>query len=267
MEDSLIDISMGAVAQIIYVLGYAGAGKSTLVKNFSLYLQDMGYRVATVNLDPGARMVQYSPDFDVREIVRLEDVMKNESLGPNGGLIRSVEILSRNIDVLQRRIRSLLCANDWLLIDTTGQLELFAFRDLGDKITSVLKDVPNLGLFIIDATTLNKPSDIVMTQLVAMAIQLKLSLDVITAINKIDLTGDKVKSMLKSLYEDPDGFVDYMLESEVDTYSGMTLELVEIIRKYIPPARIVAMSAKSGEGFRDLFDIIHESFCTCGDLT
>lgn len=253
--------------QIIYVLGYAGAGKSTLVKNFALYLQEMGYRVSRVNMDPGAKILQYSPNFDVREIVRLEDVMRSENLGPNGGLIRSVEILAKNIDMVKFKIKSLLKESDWLLIDTTGQLELFAFRDLGDKVVSALRDVPSIGIFIIDAMTLNKPADIVMTQLVAQAIQLRLSLDVITVINKIDLTGDKVKNMLRLLYENPEDFANYMLETSMDTYSGMALEFVEIIRKYIPPSRIVAISAKSWDGFRDLFDIIHEVFCACGDLT
>jgi len=32
-------------------------------------------------------------------------------------------------------------------------------------------------------------------------------------------------------------------------------------------ARLVKVSARTGEGLNALFDMVHEAFCTCGDLS
>ena len=67
-----------SAAQVVYIMGFAGAGKSTLAKEFSEFLRDLGYRVVIANLDPGAETLPYKPDYDVRSIVRLADIMRRE---------------------------------------------------------------------------------------------------------------------------------------------------------------------------------------------
>ncbi len=68
-------------AQIVYVMGFAGSGKTTFVNSFSDFLRKRGYRVATVNLDPGVEVLPYKPNYDVRSIVRLSNIMREEGLG------------------------------------------------------------------------------------------------------------------------------------------------------------------------------------------
>jgi Conserved hypothetical ATP binding protein. len=41
-----------------------------------------GLDSAIVNLDPGAEFLPYEPDFDIREILSLSEVMSEYSLGP-----------------------------------------------------------------------------------------------------------------------------------------------------------------------------------------
>ncbi len=252
---------------ILYVMGFAGSGKTTLVTNFSRYLSRQGYNTAVINLDPGVELLPYTPEFDVREIVSLREVMRKENLGPNGGLIRSVEYIVKNKERVIEKIVSISQNVDWLLVDTTGQLELFAFRPLGDIIVRAFMDYPSVGLLLVDITNIQRPSDIVMAQLICMAIQLKLSIDTIIAINKIDLANAEAKKMIEMFYVNPEEFRNIMMEQHTDTFSGMSIDLLDTIRNYMPPARIVLISAKNGEGFDELYDIIHEVFCTCGDLT
>ncbi len=43
--------------------------------------------------------------------------------------------------------------------------------------------------------------------------------------------------------------------------------LVTLLREFLPPSRVVGVSAKRGEGMERLYDLVHEVFCACGDLT
>ena len=258
---------MRNVARILYVMGFAGAGKTTFVGNFSMYLEQRGYSVARVNLDPGVRTLPYNPDYDVRNVVTLEEIMDRESLGPNGGLLRSIEYIVDHIDVVTRNIWELGDSVDWILIDTTGQLELFAFRDLGEKMVQELGRMPSIGLFLFDATTISAPSGMVIAQLVAMAVQLKLSMDVVTVINKVDIADDALKKYIFVLYNDPESFKQMLMKRDAGTLAGMSYDILDVIKEYYSPSRMIAISARAGDGFDDVFDIIHEIFCVCGDLT
>jgi len=41
--------------------------------------------VMAINLDPGAPSLSYSANVDIRDYIKVEDVMEEYSLGPNGG--------------------------------------------------------------------------------------------------------------------------------------------------------------------------------------
>ncbi|MEM4586098.1 MAG: ATP/GTP-binding protein, partial [Candidatus Caldarchaeum sp.] len=83
--------------RVIFVVGTAGSGKSSLTGVFSEWLRDHEQSTATVNLDPAALSLPYDPDVDVREFVDYERIMSTRNLGPNGALIASVREVARNI--------------------------------------------------------------------------------------------------------------------------------------------------------------------------
>jgi translation initiation factor IF-2 len=47
----------------------------------------------------------------------------------------------------------------------------------------------------------------------------------------------------------------------------MLAEVLQVVRKYLRAERLVAVSAVTGEGIEELYKLVHEVFCTCGDLT
>ena len=83
---------------ILFVVGTAGSGKSLLSSALREWLESNGWSAAIINLDPGADKLPYSPDVDFRDYVRVEDVMRQYNLGPNGALVLSVDILASRVD-------------------------------------------------------------------------------------------------------------------------------------------------------------------------
>lgn len=253
-------------AQTVYIMGFAGSGKSTLVASFAEYLREHGFAVACVNLDPGVEVLPYKPDYDVRSIVRLRDVMVSEKLGPNGGLIRATEIIANRITDVVKPIQELARSRDWLLIDTTGQLELFAFRELGEAMVRML-NTRSIGVYLVDALIISRPSDIVMSQLISLAIRLRLGIDIIVAINKIDSEKVPVRELVEELLFKTESFKEHVNKENLGVLTDLAYDLVDLLVSYLPPARILTISAKNKIGFDDLYSILHEVFCTCGDLT
>ena len=58
-------------------IGPAGCGKTSLTKTFGEWSeQELGMSIAYVNLDPGVLDLPYTPDYDVRELVTVDRLMR-----------------------------------------------------------------------------------------------------------------------------------------------------------------------------------------------
>mgnify|MGYP001597699159 CR=1 FL=1 len=80
------------MARNLYFIGTAGCGKSTMVYAFHEWMDSQGLDTVTVNLDPGAEQLLYSPDIDVRDWIRLSEVMEEHGLGPNGAQVLAADL-------------------------------------------------------------------------------------------------------------------------------------------------------------------------------
>ena len=93
---------MGRFVQ--FVMGPAGVGKSSYCKTMQEHAAASGKTLRVANLDPAAEQFGYHCDFDVRDLINLEDVMEEFGLGPNGGLVYCMEYLLHNIDWLKEEL-------------------------------------------------------------------------------------------------------------------------------------------------------------------
>jgi GTPase SAR1 family protein len=115
------------------IIGPAGSGKSTYCNLIQSYAKNLQRNILIVNLDPAAEKISYSPDVDIRELINTDDVMDFTKLGPNGGLIYSMEYLIENIDWLEDQIGT-LGPDDYVLFDCPGQLELYTHLDIMHRV-------------------------------------------------------------------------------------------------------------------------------------
>lgn len=89
------------------VIGPPGSGKSTYCDGMHQFMSTIGRKCSVVNLDPANDRTSYTPALDVRELVTLEEIMAEDTLGPNGGVLYALEEVEANFDWLKEGLEGL----------------------------------------------------------------------------------------------------------------------------------------------------------------
>jgi len=181
--------------KIIFVTGTAGAGKSLLVSKIYDYYTRNGAFASILNLDPGVENLPYTCDIDVRDHVDIVSIMKQYDLGPNGALIMANDLIASKIDVLQDEVSKV--NPDYLIVDTPGQIELFAFRTSGPFLVQNLDAEEKVNIFLHDGALITSAVNFVSIALLATSIKLRLNIPTINIITKTDLISSKMKEILQ----------------------------------------------------------------------
>ncbi|KAG2473235.1 MAG: GTPase [Nitrosopumilales archaeon] len=179
----------------IFLTGTAGSGKSLLTSKIYEYYTRNGSFAAILNLDPGVETLPYTCDIDVRDYVDIVSIMKQYELGPNGALVMASDLIATKIDEIQREIDS--TNPDYLLVDTPGQIELFAYRTSGPFLVQNLALDEKISIFLFDGALITTPINFVSIALLATSIKLRLRLPTINVLTKTDLIGGKLTEILK----------------------------------------------------------------------
>ena len=144
---------------VIFVVGTAGAGKSSLVTAYQRWARFLEVDVMAINLDPGAERVHYDPEFDVRDLISLSDVMSEYDLGPNGAQILAADLVAAQAEDVFEEIEGI--SGDILVVDTPGQVELFAFREASSHLVQVIGQGRACLVFLFDPMLSQTPSGFV----------------------------------------------------------------------------------------------------------
>jgi len=171
-----------------FVLGPAGSGKTTCcievfkMKNFNKE------RFKIINLDPANNYWKNLDIIDIRKLIKLEDVIKELSLGPNGGLIFCIEYLIDNMNWLEDQIN--LSNEKILFFDLPGQIELFSHQTLIRDLSSHLNYVCNVSmtvLYFLDSQFLGDTSKFIGGSLTGLCCMLSTECGHRNFLTKIDL--------------------------------------------------------------------------------
>lgn len=229
----------------IFFTGTAGSGKTTLVKQFQEYLLDQELDTAIINLDPAVESLPYTPDFDVRDYIDAYEVMQRYGLGPNSSLIVSIDLLlSKAVDI-KKEIGEIEA--NYVLVDTPGQVELFAYRDTGRILSSlIVGDNKAANVFLIDSFLAREARTYVSLLLLSSSIRFRMNLPQVNVLSKIDLLSKKELDQLKS-WSNGEELIDSL--GEIDDYS---FELVKTLIESLesPP---IPVSSITSEGLDELY--------------
>lgn len=168
------------------VLGSPGAGKSTYCDGMHQFLGAIGRQCSVVNLDPANDHTNYPCAVDIRDLVTLEEIMGDDNLGPNGGVLFALEELEHNFEWLEKGLKEL--GEDYVLFDCPGQVELYTHHN---SLRNIFFKLQKIGyrlvvLHLSDSFCLTQPSLYVSNLLLALRAMLQMDLPHINVLTKID---------------------------------------------------------------------------------
>jgi GTPase SAR1 family protein len=171
---------------LIFLTGTAGSGKSTLAAVLKKWYQEREADVITLNLDPGVLKLPYEPDVDIRDYISIQQVMEEYGLGPNGALVAASDMIAVSLNNIKEEMEEQKA--DYIVVDTPGQLELFAFRESGPFVVNNLGGENKVVLFLFDFTVASSPFNFLSTTLLYNSLKLRLNLPQLSVLTKTDLS-------------------------------------------------------------------------------
>ncbi|RDL42290.1 putative GTPase npa3 [Venustampulla echinocandica] len=265
----------------IVCVGMAGSGKTTFMQRINSYLHSQQEPPYVINLDPAVRTVPFDSNIDIRDSVNYKEVMKSYNLGPNGGILTSLNLFATKIDqiisLLEKRTGPDPAKPDAkpiknILVDTPGQIEVFVWSASGSiLLDSLASSFPTVIAYIIDTPRTTSTSTFMSNMLYACSILYKTKLPMILVMNKTDV---KDAEFAKEWMTDFDAFQAALREEEeAGSFGGMEGEGVGggsgymgsllnsmslVLEEFYSHLSVVGVSSMTGAGISEFFEAVGE---------
>jgi len=234
----------------VFIVGTAGSGKSLLTAAFSNWLHLQKQDVITINLDPGVIIVPYTPDIDIRDYIKIEQLMHDYQLGPNGALIMAADLIADEVERLGDEISTF--KPDITLIDTPGQMELFAFRQSGPYLANELTTESKALIYLFDSVFSSHPQNYVSNMFLAAAVYNRFLIPQVYVLSKSDLLPPEETQRIVDWSANP-----YALETSIEdkldgTKRLLSREIMRAVHRLGLKFPLIPVAAKTNEGFTNL---------------
>ncbi|KAF3766924.1 hypothetical protein M406DRAFT_239977, partial [Cryphonectria parasitica EP155] len=265
----------------IVCVGMAGSGKTTFMQRINAHLHAKKDPPYVINLDPAVLNVPFDSNIDIRDSVNYKEVMKQYNLGPNGGILTSLNLFATKVDqilgLLEKRTQP--AADDEsqarkpinnILVDTPGQIEVFVWSASGTiLLESLASSFPTVIAYIIDTPRTSSTSTFMSNMLYACSILYKTKLPMILVFNKTDV---KDASFAKEWMTDFEAFQAALQEDENRNafggvegegsgsgYMGSLLNSMSLmLEEFYAHLSVVGVSSMTGQGVNEFFEAVAE---------
>src|SRR5438034_9296438 len=246
------------MARNLYFIGTAGSGKSTMVYAFQLWMNSQGLDCVTVNLDPGAEALQYSPDLDVRDYVDLREVMEEEDLGPNGAQVAAADMIAMNAKELANVLETF--QTNYVLIDTPGQIELFTFRASGPVLIDAFGREDAALVYLNDPALVRNPGGFISSVLLNATVQFRHSLPFINVLSKADLLPEAELERIVKWSVDPFALYEALFEEAATAKTLLDVEFLKSLETIGVYRRVHPVSSEITFGFEEIYSQVQQVF-------
>lgn len=235
---------------IIFIIGTAGSGKSLLTASFNEWLKVGKQKVATVNLDPGVLNLPYVPDIDIRDYITLNRIMDEYGLGPNGALVLAADLIAEDTERIGGEIEDL--QSDVVLVDTPGQMELFAFRASGPYIANELTTEQKAIVYLFDAVFSFNPLNYVSNMFLSAAVYNRFFFPQLHVLSKCDLLPPEEANRIVDWSADPEALELVIEEKLSGTRRLLSRDMIHAIYRLGLEFQLIPVSGKTNQGLINL---------------
>ncbi len=235
----------------LFFVGTAGSGKSTLVGAYRQWLDDIGVDAIVVNMDPGADELPYEPEIDIRDWISLGEVMQEYSLGPNGAQIVAADLMAVNIRKMTEVLSTFKA--DYVLVDTPGQLELFAFRESSNITVRAFGKEDSMLVYLSDPSLTRTPNGFISAMTLGALTQFRLQLPMINLLSKCDTLSEEDEQRMIDWYSVPDVLYGDLLDSDTNPQTVVGMELFKAMENTGVFGGIRSVSAQDYVGMEDIY--------------
>jgi GTPase SAR1 family protein len=203
----------------------------------------------------------YIPDIDIRDYIVLDDVMEKYGLGPNGATILASDLMIQYIDDLKYEIDQY--NPDWVLVDTTGQLELFSFRETGPLIANSLgiQPIQKAVSFLFDANFVLRPNGFISTLLLAASVQFRFkNISQINILSKADLLDENQIEMIVNWSQDFMALEDSTNEREQGLIRELSMLISDVFLQMGSTAELIPCSTLEEKSLDLVFGYLQRLF-------
>ncbi|KAF2003348.1 hypothetical protein P154DRAFT_520298 [Amniculicola lignicola CBS 123094] len=304
--------SAAASPVCIVCIGMAGSGKTTFMQRLASHLHTHPDPTSAtpassnppppppyiLNLDPAVHHVPFTANIDIRDSVNYKEVMKQFNLGPNGGILTSLNLFSTKIDQVIALLEKRTAAPapvpppeqstvefmtgkgkaappaqqqpvKHILVDTPGQIEVFVWSASGEiLLSSFASTFPTVIAYVIDTPRTTSTSTFMSNMLYACSILYKTKLPMILVFNKTDAQS---ADFAKEWMTDFEAF-QAALQAEEDGgsfggegavggsgYMGSLLNSMSLVLdEFYKHLSVVGVSAMTGDGMDEFFKSVEQ---------
>ncbi|OAA35573.1 putative protein family, ATP binding protein [Metarhizium rileyi] len=264
----------------IVCVGMAGSGKTTFMQRINAHLHSRDQPPYVINLDPAVLNVPFDPNIDIRDSVNYEEVMKQYNLGPNGGILTSLNLFATKVDQIVNLLEKRAKPDaekpdrkpiDRIIVDTPGQIEAFVWSASGTiLLESLASSFPTVIAYVIDTPRTASTSTFMSNMLYACSILYKTKLPMILVFNKTDV---KDASFAKEWMTDFEAFQEALRQDEESDalggveggshggsgYMGSLLNSMSLmLEEFYSHLSMVGVSSRLGTGVDDFFEAVAE---------
>lgn len=97
----------------LVLIWWLGSGKTTFLHRLVCHTMASNMRGYVLNLDPAVLTLPFGANIDIRDTVRYKEVMKQFNLGPNGGILTSLNLFATKFDEVKLDMIWFFLLNAW----------------------------------------------------------------------------------------------------------------------------------------------------------
>lgn len=249
----------------IYFVGTAGAGKSTLVAAYDRWAKQHAIGTVLVNMDPGAEKLPYTPDVDIRDWVRLDEIMEEHGLGPNGAQIAAADMIALNLEEVMEEMQAL--RGEQILIDTPGQIELFVFRQSGKHIVETLNPERSVIAYLMDPFLARTPTGFASQLMLGATTMFRFQQPMVYLLSKSDRIEPESLETILSWAADADALENDILAEEPNMSREFAAQITRLLDTLKLENVLVPTSSVTGAGLDDVYTLVQGAIGQSEDAT